>query len=127
MRSDIPCFRRLEIGDYLGTYYVCFNTEDEVFSDANIRKAFSLVIDRNYIVENVFQAGEVPADGYVPNGVNDAAGPGSDDFRTVGGSYYSISEEDYEANCEEARRLLADAGYQTAKASNCMSICLQHG
>ena len=27
-----------------------------------IRKAFSLVIDRNYIVENVSQAGEVPAD-----------------------------------------------------------------
>ncbi len=77
----------------------------------NIRKAFSLVIDRNYIVENVSQAGEVPADGYVPNGVNDAAGAGSDDFRTVGGSYYSISDEDYEANCEEARQLLADAGY----------------
>ena len=101
----------MKIVDYLGTYYVCFNTEDEVFSDPNIRKAFSLVIDRNYIVENVSQAGEVPADGYVPNGVNDAAGPGSDDFRTVGGSYYSISEEDYEKNCEEARQLLADAGY----------------
>ena len=112
--DEIPTYLasgELEIGDYLGTYYVCFNTEDEVFSDPNIRKAFSLVIDRNYIVENVSQAGEVPADGYVPNGVNDAAGAGSDDFRTVGGSYYSISDEDYEANCEEARQLLADAGY----------------
>ncbi len=81
--DEIPTYLasgELEIGDYLGTYYVCFNTEDEVFSDPNIRKAFSLVIDRNYIVENVSQAGEVPADGYVPNGVNDAAGAGSDDF-----------------------------------------------
>lgn len=102
---------QITVAPYIGTYYVCFNTEDEVFSDPNIRKAFSLVIDRNYIVENVSQAGEVPADGYVPNGVNDAAGAGSDDFRTVGGSYYSISDEDYEANCEEARQLLADAGY----------------
>ena len=71
--DEIPTYLasgELEIGDYLGTYYVCFNTEDEVFSDPNIRKAFSLVIDRNYIVENVSQAGEVPADGYVPNGVN---------------------------------------------------------
>ena len=101
----------LQISDYIGTYYVCFNTEDEVFSNPLVRKAFSLAIDRNYIVENVSQAGEVPADGYVPNGVNDAAGAGSDDFRTVGGSYYSISDEDYEANCEEARQLLADAGY----------------
>lgn len=101
----------LEIVDYIGTYYACFNTEDEIFSDARIRKAFSLAIDRNYIVENVSQSGEVPAAGYVPAGVYDAAGPGSDDFRTVGGDYYSVSEEDYEKNCEEARALLAEAGY----------------
>lgn len=101
----------LEIGDYIGTYYVCFNTEDEVFSDPNVRKAFSLVIDRNYIVENVSQTGEVPATGFVPAGVYDAEGPSGDDFRTVGGEYYSVSDEDYEANCEEARALLAEAGY----------------
>ena len=100
----------LTVADYIGTYYVCFNTEDEVFSNPLIRKAFSLAIDRNYIVENVSQAGEVPATGYVPAGVNDAAGPGSDDFRTVGGEYYSVAE-DYEKNCEEARALLAEAGY----------------
>ena len=101
----------LTVADYIGTYYACFNTEDEVFSNPLIRKAFSLAIDRNYIVENVSQAGEVPATGYVPAGVNDAAGPGSDDFRTVGGEYYSVAEEDYEKNCEEARALLAEAGY----------------
>ncbi len=105
----------LTVADYIGTYYVCFNTEDEVFSNPLIRKAFSLAIDRNYIVENVSQAGEVPATGYVPAGVNDAAGPGSDDFRTVGGEYYSVAEEDYEKNCEEARALLAEAGYPTGE------------
>ncbi len=101
----------LDIFDYLGTYYACFNTEDEIFSDPRIRKAFSLVIDRNYIVDNVSQAGEVPATGFVPAGVNDAAGPGHDDFRTVGGEYYSVEDADYEKNCEEARALLAEAGY----------------
>lgn len=101
----------LTVADYIGIYYVCFNTEDEVFSNPLIRKAFSLAIDRNYIVENVSQAGEVPATGYVPAGVNDAKGPGGDDFRTVGGEYYSVAEEDYEKNCEEARALLAEAGY----------------
>ena len=112
--DEIPTYLadgQLNIADYIGTYYVCFNTEDEIFSDPNIRKAFSLAIDRNYIVENVSQAGEVPADGYVPSGVYDAAGPGNDDFRTVGGSYYSVADEDYEKNCEEARQILADAGY----------------
>ena len=101
----------ITVADYLGTYYVCFNTEDEVFSDPLIREAFSLAIDRNYIVENVSQAGEVPATAYVPSGVNDAAGPSGDDFRTVGGDYYSVAAEDYEANCEKARELLAEAGY----------------
>ena len=101
----------ITVADYLGTYYVCFNTEDEVFSDPLIREAFSLAIDRNYIVENVSQAGEVPATAYVPSGVNDAEGPSGDDFRTVGGEYYSVAEEDYEANCERARELLAEVGY----------------
>lgn len=101
----------LNIVDYIGTYYACFNTEDEIFSNPLVRKAFSLVIDRNYIVENVSQTGEVPATGFVPAGVYDAAGAGADDFRTVGGEYYSVSEEDYQKNCDEARALLAEAGY----------------
>ena len=101
----------MDIADYIGTYYVCFNTEDEVFSDPKIRKAFSLAIDRNYIVENVTQTGEVPATGFVPSGVYDADGSSGDDFRTVGGEYYSVAEADYEKNCEEAKALLAEAGY----------------
>ncbi|MDO5417351.1 MAG: peptide ABC transporter substrate-binding protein [Lachnospiraceae bacterium] len=105
----------LDIKEYLGTYYVCFNTEDEVFSDPRVRKAFSLAIDRHYIVENVSQSGEVPASGYVPAGVSDAEGPSGDDFRTVGGDYYGVAEEDYEKNCEEARALLAEAGYPDGK------------
>lgn len=101
----------LEIADYIGMYYVCFNTEDEIFSNPLIRKAFSLAIDRNYIVENVTQTGEVPATGFVPSGVYDAQGSSGDDFRTVGGEYYSVDAADYEKNCEEARALLAEAGY----------------
>lgn len=101
----------IQVSPYVGTYYACFNTEDEIFSNPLVRKAFSLAIDRNYIVENVTQTGEVPATGYVPAGVNDAAGASGDDFRTVGGDYYSVAEEDYEKNCEEARALLAEAGY----------------
>lgn len=101
----------LNIVDYIGTYYACFNTEDEIFSNPLVRKAFSLVIDRNYVVDNVSQSGEVPATGYVPAGIYDAAGAGADDFRTVGGDYYSVADADYQKNCDEARALLAEAGY----------------
>lgn len=97
--------------DYIGTYYVCFNVEADPFTDPLVREAFSLVIDRNYIVEQITGTGEVPATGFVPSGVVDAAGPGSDDFRTVGGDYYSADAADYKANCDKARELLAQAGY----------------
>ncbi|MFB0920806.1 MAG: peptide ABC transporter substrate-binding protein [Oscillospiraceae bacterium] len=105
----------LNVVPYLGSYYACFNTKKAPFDDARVREAFSLAIDRNYIVNNVTQTGEVPATGYVPSGLNDAAGPGSDDFRKVGGEYYSVKPEDYEANCDKARQLLADAGYPDGK------------
>lgn len=101
----------LHIVDYLGTYYACFNVQKAPFDDARVRQAFSLVIDRNYIVEKVTQTGQVPATGFVPSGMYDAEGPNGDDFRTVGGEFYSVSEADYQANCEKARALLAEAGY----------------
>ncbi len=101
----------LNIVDYVGTYYACFQVEKAPFDDARVREAFSLVIDRNYIVEKVKQTGELPATGFVPSGVYDAEGVEGDDFRTVGGDYYSVDADDYEANCERARELLAEAGY----------------
>ena len=96
-------------GDYLGTYYCCFNNQKAPFDDVNVRRAFSLAIDRNYIVQQVTQSGEVPAGGWVPSNVVDAQGTDGDDFRTVGGDYIDVN--DYEANCELARQLLAEAGY----------------
>lgn len=101
----------LKIVDYVGTYYVCYQTQKAPFDDPRVRQAFTLAIDRTYIVEKVTQAGQVEASGYVPAGIYDAAGASGSDFRTTGGDYYSISAEDYEANCELARQLLADAGY----------------
>lgn len=101
----------LHVVDYLGTYYACFNVQKAPFNDARVREAFSLVIDRNYIVEKVTQTGQVPATGFVPAGMYDAEGPNGEDFRTIGGDFYSVSEADYQANCEKARALLAEAGY----------------
>lgn len=103
---------KLNIDKYIGTYYVCFQTQKAPFDDVRVRKAFSLAIDRNYIVEQITRTGQVPASGFVPYGVNDALGIEGDDFRTVGGNYMDVSKEAYEANCEEARRLLAEAGYE---------------
>ena len=79
-------------------------------SNFPLRKAFSLTIDRNYIINQVTGRGEVVATGYVPAGIYDAD-PAGDDFRTVGGDYYTVDDEGYQARCDEARQLLAEAGY----------------
>jgi oligopeptide transport system substrate-binding protein len=100
----------LKIADYLGTYYLSINNQKAPFTDARVRKAFSLAIDRNYIVEQITRSGQKPASGFVPSGLYDAAGAGTD-FRQTGGDYYSIAAADYEKNVAEAQSLLADAGY----------------
>ena len=104
--------KELKVCPYVGTYYVVFNVEKEPFNDARVRKAFSLVVDRDFIVKQVSGKGEEPASGYVPSGVYDADGAEGDDFRTVGGDYYSTKVEDYEKNVEEAKKLMEEAGYK---------------
>lgn len=102
----------LDIVDYIGTYYVSYQTQAEPFDDWRVRKAFTLTIDSKYIVEQITQSGQVPATGFVPAGIYDA-NPTGDDFRTVGGDYWEapLTDEIYQKNCEEARQLLAEAGY----------------
>lgn len=103
----------LKIKPYVGTYYVSFNNQLEPFNNPKVREAFSLAIDRNFIVNTVTASGETPAPGFVPAGVADAEE--GKDFRTVGGEYYSVKPEDYEANCEKARELLKEAGYENGQ------------
>lgn len=98
----------LQTTPYLGTYCAVFNTTEAPFDNELVREAFSLAIDRNYIVENITKSGEEPADAWVPDGITNYA---DGDFREDGGSYYSVDDADYEANCEKAKELLAEAGY----------------
>ena len=91
----------MKIVDYLGTYYVCFQTQKAPFDNPKVREAFTLAVDRNYIVDKVTQSGQVEASAYVPSGISDAE-EGSD-FRKVGGDYYDPTKDAYEANCEKAR------------------------
>lgn len=97
--------------DYAGTYYLCFQTQKAPFDDPRVRQAFALAVDRSQIVEQVTGGGETEAGGYVPAGISDADGPTGRDFRAVGGDYYGPTGGDYEANCRQARELLAQAGY----------------
>ena len=95
--------------DQLGTYYVAFNVGSDLFSgmtadQANaFREAISLLIDRDYIVETVGQTGQVAADSFVPEGMEDGNGEAYES------SYYD-ADETGSAKAEDAIKLLEKAG-----------------
>ncbi len=88
-----------------GTYYYSFNTAVKPLDDIRVRKALSLAIDRQAIVDTVTKGGQVPAHSMIPGNHLDANG---DVFNQVSGNYgiaYDTSK------VEEAKALLAEAGY----------------
>ena len=109
-QQDIPTLTEeglIQIKPLIATYYYPINVTNEYLKDPRVRKALSLVIDRNYIVEKVTKGGQKSAGGWVPYAVNDVKG----DFRINGGNLYDISKDGYAKNIEMAKQLLAEAGY----------------
>ncbi len=108
----------------LGTYYVSFNVNDsalEGFTEvekAKIRQALGLMIDRNYICEEIGQAGQVPAAGFVAMGLTE---PDGKEFIAKNGpdrdgaGYYSVADADYQANCDAAIALLKEVADSSKK------------
>jgi len=108
----------------LGTYYVSFNVNDSALDGftevekAKIRQALGLMIDRNYIVEEIGQAGQVPAAGFVAMGLTE---PDGQEFiakngpNRDGAGYYSVADADYQANCDAAVALLAEVAASSGK------------
>jgi oligopeptide transport system substrate-binding protein len=97
----------LYIEGQLGTYFLCLNVEDPTLSDVRVRKALALAIDRQYLVDAVAQGGQQPADAYVATGLTDI--DPTQQFHDVATKWWDNTT--YEANCAEAKQLLADAGY----------------
>ena len=112
--DEIPSLTKAEDGgDFyvdsnLGTYYISVNCEKEPFNDPLVRKALSLAIDREYVSEVVMQGTYSPAHGISCPGITDADGSQFADNANGGTPYIG---SDYDANLEEAKSLLAEAGY----------------
>jgi len=83
--------------------------EQKALAEAEIRYAIGLLFDRNYIVEEIGQAGQVPASSFVAMGMTDA--DGSEFYKNAGTSkdydgYYNVAKEAFEANFNEAMAIL---------------------
>ncbi|MDG1826412.1 MAG: peptide ABC transporter substrate-binding protein [Henriciella sp.] len=53
----------------LNTTYWSINSNKEPFNDVRVRKALSMALDREYLVEKVLTPGFIPAYGFVPPGM----------------------------------------------------------
>jgi len=96
---------QLHVSPQLSTYYYGFNLRRAPFrDDPGLRRALSLVIDREKLAQLVLRVGELPAYGWVPPGVYN----------------YTSQSFDYRAKplaerLAEARRLYAQSGYSSGK------------
>lgn len=111
------------VAGQIGTYYVCFNINANLLPEDSeltgveaekaqqeIRKAIGLLFDRNHIVNNVSQAGELPASTFVAMGMTDA--DGATEFKQNSGrgngkGYFDIGTDSYAANVATAVAVLS--------------------
>lgn len=95
----------LHVSPQLNTYYYGFNLRRAPFKDnLPLRRALSMVIDREKLAQAVLKVGEVPAYGWIPPGVHDYT-PQTFDYANT-----PIADR-----IAEARKLYAAAGYSAAK------------
>lgn len=98
----------------IGTYYVSWNINKNILprsstlsgnekemAQAEIRKAINMIPDRNYIAEEIGQAGQIPASSFVALGIKNP--DGSEFSATAGGNedfsgYFDTSREAYREN-----------------------------
>jgi oligopeptide transport system substrate-binding protein len=79
---------------FLGVYFLRFNVTLPPFDDVRVRQALALTVDNAAIVRRITRAGELPAAGFVP--------PGLEGYAPIEGLGYDP---------ERARALLAEAGF----------------
>lgn len=83
-------------GTELSTYYLVVNLEDEALADVNVRRAISLAIDRQAIVDTLYEGYREPANSIMPLSIDD-------------------NEQNVWEYCaydpERAKQILTDAGY----------------
>ena len=110
--EEIPSLKDsadFHVDPIIGTYYLSLNLERDAFKDARVRKALSLAIDRDYVANTLMQGTYSPADNFMGPGWIDTDGTQFKDNANGGQSYIDVNN--YEADLEEAKQLLADAGY----------------
>lgn len=100
---------------YIGTYYLYLNALK--IPDWRVRAAMTLCVDRDNIVKNVTQGGQVPATGFVASGITDSTGKDfSKGVSELGALYNTLKKlypdadlSTYNGKCALAKKLYQEA------------------
>lgn len=104
---------KLFIIPQISEYYLYLNCEK--ITDWRVRAAITLVVNRQFVVEKVTQAGQVPATGFVPMGILDskdkewASTTDSVLYSGLAKLYPSYDLSTYEGRCALAKELMKQA------------------
>ncbi|HUI22239.1 MAG TPA: peptide ABC transporter substrate-binding protein [Methylocella sp.] len=85
----------------LGTYFYGFDTRHKPFDDRRVRQALAMGIDREFIADRIWGGTMEPGYSFVPPGIESYGAPAT----------VSWKEIDPLAREDEAKRLLAEAGF----------------
>ncbi|MCH7323198.1 peptide ABC transporter substrate-binding protein [Solibacillus sp. MA9] len=118
----------LNVEPYSGIYNYKFNTTDKVMSNANIRKALALSIDRAGLIKNITKGEQEPALGMVPN----AVGGFGDDSGYFKDADYEGAKKFLEAGLKELglaspADLEITVSYNTSEAHAAIAQFIQQG
>lgn len=102
LKKEIP--NEVHVDPYLCTYYYEINNQKAPFTDARVRTALKLALDRDIIVNKVKNQGDLPAYSFTP--------PYTDGAKLVEPEWFGWTQE---KRNEEAKKLLAEAGYTADK------------
>jgi oligopeptide transport system substrate-binding protein len=94
---------------YLASYFYRVNVTKPPCDDMRVRRALALAIDRRALTEKILKKGERPSFALTPEGLPGYARP------TMAHTLDADPAAAFAADCNEARALLADAGYGAAR------------
>ncbi len=82
IKTDPTLSKELTISPGTCTYYYGFNTKAPVVDDVRVRRALSMAIDRQSLIDNVLKGGQLPAQWFVLPG--QAGAPSLQDYPDLG-------------------------------------------
>jgi oligopeptide transport system substrate-binding protein len=102
--QKLPGFARVH--GYTSVSFAAFNTRRAPFSDARVREAMSISVDREHVTRDIFASGQQPAYSLVPPGVANYE---------MGVAKLDVKSQPLAARQARAKLLLEAAGYGPSK------------